>query len=102
MTTSPPRSPRLRGPSIRDIRTGASPISPRSPLWVEGGEDDDDGPVQLNLDCGTKQSIARSVANSPQRYSTAFASQVRARRSSPAAPPQPPPRASASPPRKIT
>ena len=28
-------SPRMRGPSVREIRNGPSPIAPRSPLWVD-------------------------------------------------------------------
>ena len=71
---------RARGPSVRDMIRGPSPVSPRSPLWVEGGHDDYDDPPPLDLDCGSKQSIARSVATSPQRYSGAFSSQARCHR----------------------
>ena len=77
---------RRRGPSVRQIREGPSPISPRSPLWVENEEEDEEVQYNdLNLDCGSKQSIARSVAMSPQRYSGAFSSQVRASRRAPGA-----------------
>jgi len=67
--------PRGRGPSVRDIRSGPSPLAPRSPLWIDDGAMEA-APAQLNLDCGNKTSMARSVAISPQRYSSSFASQV--------------------------
>lgn len=52
--------------------------SPLSPLWIddEGVEEPPPPPPFLNPDCGSKQSIARRVATSPQRYSGAFHSKT--------------------------
>jgi len=44
-------------------------------LWSDSDNHDPD-PQELNPDCGTKSTIARSVSMSPQRYSSAFGSQV--------------------------
>ena len=66
-------SMRSASPSIMSM---SSTISPRSPLWVED-EYEQELPVrELDLDCGSKSGIARSVSVSPRRYSGAFSSQV--------------------------
>lgn len=56
----------------------STPISRNSPLWDPAWDDIDDGPPprELDLDCGSKQSIARAVSRSPMRYSGSFASKV--------------------------
>ena len=68
-----PASPRSASPAM-----GVNPagLSPRSPLWIDDPDEEDPLPQELDLDCGIKQSIARCVATSPQRYSGAFVSQV--------------------------
>ena len=70
---------RAKSPSVRQYRDSPSPISPLSPLYISPVHDaagTTTPPPDLNLDCGSKKSIARRVATSPQRYSGAFSSQV--------------------------
>ena len=72
-----PASPRSASPAM-GMAVNPPGLSPRSPLWIEDLEEEDPLPQELDLDCGIKQSIARCVATSPQRYSGAFVSQVSA------------------------
>ena len=62
--------------SSASVLSMSSGISPRSPLWTDEWDDEDLPPREVNLDCGSKSSIVRTVAASPQRYSGAFMSQV--------------------------